>query len=62
MLYLGREDSHTGIRVPVPTEEEAKVIWQKDWVFQELSKKESQARVNSIILDKAHRHKTLRQQ
>ena len=32
VLYLGREDSNTGIRVPIPVEHGGRIMWQKEWV------------------------------
>lgn len=35
LLYLGREDSGTNVRVPVPVEVDGKISWQKEWVERE---------------------------
>ena len=54
-LFLGPEDSNSGIRVPIPVEDsDGKVMWQKGWVAKELMKKESQAfgAANSVTLEK----------
>src|SRR5258705_2970154 len=52
-LYLGREDSGTTIRVPFPEEKDGRVVWQKEWVENELRKKESEVKVNVIVLEKS---------
>ena len=39
VLYLGREDSGTSMRVPVTAEMDGKVNWQREWVEKELKKK-----------------------
>src|SRR5258705_9945298 len=44
VLFLGREDANSNIRVPIPTEDgSGKIMWQQEWVMNELMKKESQA-------------------
>src|SRR5258706_6301777 len=53
-LYLGREDSGTTIRVPFPEEKDGRIVWQKEWVENELKKKESEVKVNVIVLEKSH--------
>ena len=52
-IYLGREDSGMNIRVLFPVEKDGEIVWQKEWVQIELTKKESEARVNSITLEQS---------
>ena len=42
ILHLGQKDIGDSIRVPVPVELDGKIIWQKDWVHDQLRKKESE--------------------
>ena len=49
-LFLGREDSGSTVRVPFPEEKDRRIVWQKEWVENELRKKESE--VNVIRLEK----------
>src|SRR5258706_7020292 len=54
VLFLGREDANRNIRVPIPTEDgSGKIMWQQEWVMNELMKKESQAlgMANSVTLE-----------
>src|SRR5258706_7507093 len=54
VLFLGREDANSNIRVPIPTEDgSGKIMWQQEWVMNELMKKESQAlgTANSVTLE-----------
>ena len=42
ILHLGQKDVGNSVRVPVPIEVDGKIIWQKDWVYDQLRKKESE--------------------
>ena len=52
VLFSGREDASSNIKVPIPREDgNGKMMWQREWVMNELMKKESQALVNSVTLE-----------
>ena len=52
VLFLGREDAGSNIKVLIPREDgNGKIVWQQEWVMNELIKKESQALANSVTLE-----------
>ena len=52
VLFLGREDAGSNIKVLIPREDRnGKIVCQQKWVMNELMKKESQALVNSVTLE-----------
>src|SRR5258705_11495409 len=54
VLFLGREDANSNIRVLIPMEDSSrKIMWQREWVMNKLMKKESQAlgTANSVTLE-----------
>ena len=51
VLFLGREDAGSNIKVPIPTEDgNGRIMWQQEWVMNELMKKKSQVLANSVTL------------
>ena len=51
VLFLRREDAASNIKVPIPREDgNGRIMWQQEWVMNELMKKESQVLANSITL------------
>ena len=52
-MYLAQEGVGDPVRVPVPVEIEGKIMWQQDWVKQQLLKEESEiARANCMTVEK----------
>lgn len=52
VLYLGQEGVGDAVRVPVPTEENGKIVWQQEWVREQLLKKESvMPRANCVTVE-----------
>jgi hypothetical protein len=51
VLYLGQEGVGDSVRVPVPVEENGKVVWQREWVSEQLKKKESEVRANCVTVE-----------
>ena len=52
VLFLGPKDAGSNIKVPISREDRnGKIVWQREWVMNELMKKESQALANSVTLE-----------
>ena len=52
VLFLGYEDTGSNIKVLISRENgNGKIVWYREWVMNELMKKESQVLANSITLE-----------